>query len=164
MIYSAISQNGELKMQNEYMRENFKKFLKNHDGARIEFVPVLPESPKQRKFFEGAIVPLITFYQDNMDHRNAEDCYKVREWLKHEFNGEMVVVGGKSKLVAKSTKNVLREGFLERVLDWLIENYNPPHEVLLPEKYKYWRDTVFPFGGPDNYIDYLVSVRLLKQI
>ncbi len=162
MKYTALSKNGKLEMQSEYTRENFKKFLLKHDGARIEFVPVLPESSKQRKFFEGAIIPLVTFYQENLDHRNGEDLYKVREWIKQEFNSEMVVVGGKTKVVPKSTKNVLRDGFLQRVVDWLTENYSPPHEALSPEKYRDWRDRVFPFGGPENYIDYLCEVKILK--
>ena len=32
-----------------------------------------------------------------MDHRNTDDCEKVREWLKQEFNGELVVINGKYK-------------------------------------------------------------------
>jgi hypothetical protein len=52
--------------------------------------------------------------------------------------------------------------FVERVIDWINENYDPPSEALDPEKYKHWRDTVFPFGGADTYIDYLVELKLLK--
>lgn len=163
MKYTAIAQNGSLQMQTDFMRENFKKFLKNHEGARIEFVPVLPESGKQRAYFEGAVIPLITFYQEGLDHRNGSDCAQVREWLKQEFNGQMTVVNGKSRIVPKSTKNLLNSGFLERVLDWLTENYRPPQEALLPEKYKDWRDKIFPVAGPDNYIDYLCEMNILKN-
>ena len=59
---------------------------------------------------------------------------------------------------AKSTKGrVALQSFLENVLAWLVENYAPPVEALDPEAFKVWRDTVFPSGGPDNYIDYLVE-------
>lgn len=39
-----------------------------------------------------------------------------------------------------------------------MENYAPPQEVLDPERFKIWPDTVFPFGGPDNYIDFWVRL------
>jgi hypothetical protein len=35
-------------------------------------------------------------------------------------------------------------------------------EALNPEKYKHWKGTVYPFGGPETYIDYLVSLNILK--
>ena len=56
--------------------------------------------------------------------------------------------GGKNHRIAKSTKG--REAlqpFLERVIEWLQENYAPPAEALDPEQFKAWRDTVFPYGG-----------------
>jgi hypothetical protein len=55
----------------------------------------MPESNKQRRYLEGAIISLITFYQEGMDHRNADDRASVREQLKLEFNGAMVFVGVK---------------------------------------------------------------------
>ena len=105
------------------------------------------------------MIPLITFYQEGMDHRSAEDRHRVREWCKEEFNGEMVELGGKVHRIAKTTKGRDQlQPFLERVLAWVMENYEPPPEALNPDGYKTWRDTVFPFGGPDNYIDYLLSI------
>ena len=111
----------------------------------------------------GAIVPLITFYQEGIDHRNNEDRRNVREWLKTEFNGTMVHIGGKMHVVGRSTsgREVLTP-FVERVVDWLTENYAPPAEAMDPKKYKEWRDTIFPFGGPDNYMDYLLEIGILR--
>ena len=79
-------------------------------------------------------------------------------------SAQTVVVGGKAHLVPKSTKG--REAlnaFLERVVAWLMENYEPPQEALNPENYKEWRDTIFPDGGPDNYIDYMVDMGWLRD-
>ena len=87
----------------------------------------------------------------------------MREWLKEEFNGEFVSVGGKAHRVAKSTKGRdALQPFIERVVAWLIENYQPPHEALDPESFKRWQAEVFPSGGPDDYIDYLCGRNLLK--
>jgi hypothetical protein len=148
-----------------YNRAKFAQFLQEHPGIRLKITAELPESGKLRRFYEGAVVPLITFYQEGMDHRDGEDRRKVREWLKQEFNGELVEIGGKVQRIGKTTKGrpVLNQ-FVERVIDWLTENYAPPQEALDPERYKIWRDTIFPSGGPDNYIGYLIELNLLRRV
>ena len=164
MNYSALSKNGELKMESEFMRENFKKFLKKYEGIRIAFMPVLPESKSQRKFFEGAVVSMVTFFQEGLDHRNYQDLELMRERLKIEFNGEFVMLKGKGlERVGKSTSGQLKV-FIDKVIDWLEEQYGINRmEVLNPDVYKKWRDEIFPFGGPDNFIDYLVETKKLKK-
>lgn len=146
-------------------RARFKQFLAEHGPVRLKITPELPESGRLRRYFEGAIVPLIAYYQEGMDHRSSEDRRKVREWLKAEFNGELVEIGGKVQRIAMSTKGrpALNE-FVERVTDWVKDNYDPPAEALDSEKFKHWRDTVFPFGGPETYIDYLTSLNILKPL
>jgi hypothetical protein len=77
----------------------------------------------------------------------------------------MIKIGDRMHIVGKSTKGrAVLKAFVERVIDWLTENYNPPAEALDPEKYKSWRDTIYPDGGPDNYMDYLVAIGILKTI
>ncbi len=146
----------------EYIKAKLKHFIKDNPNMPFELKPLFPESPSQRGYFEGAICPLIAFYQEGMDHRNSKDRDTVREWLKIEFNGEMVNLGGKVHRIAQSTKNRLNQGFLERVTDYVIENYAPPDEALDPKKYKHWKAAIYPNGGPDNYIDYLVALKILK--
>src|SRR5580704_5714879 len=128
-----------------YNRTKFQEFLKEHPGIRLKITAELPESGRLRRYYEGAVVPLVAFYQEGMDHRDGEDRRKIREWLKEEFNGEMVKIGDKLHVVGRTTKGWATLGpFVERVKDWLDENHNPPQEALDPEKYKYWRDTIFP--------------------
>lgn len=143
-------------------RRKLKDYIKQNPNQPFELNPILPESSKQRGFFEGCVCPLITFYQEGMDYRNSGDVKNVREWLKLEFGGMEVVVGGKVHKVARSTKNRLNQGFLEAVMEWLIENYAPPIEALDPKHYKHWHDAIFPNGGPDNYIGYLLATKLIK--
>lgn len=141
----------------------FLAYVKENPRIPWRLTPVLPESNKQRGFLEGAVIPLVAFYDEGMDHRNYADVRRVRDWLKEEFFTEMVVVAGKVHSVPRSTKGrEALQGFLERVLAWLQENYAPPAEALDPERFKEWRDTIFPNGGPDHYIDYLVSLNILK--
>lgn len=163
MKYFAIAKNGRLNM-NEYTRKAFSDFLVENEDMRIEIKPLLPESQKMRGYFEGAVVPFITFFQEGMNHRDYKDIQKVREWLKIEFNGDFLVIMGKTHRIVKSTKNQLKD-FLEKIMDWMGEN-GYPIELLNPEDYKRWRDEVFPTGeitDPDNYIDFLVSIGKLKK-
>lgn len=146
-----------------YTRNKLKEYIEANPNQAFELVPLTPESRKQRGFFEGAICPLVAYYQENLDFRNAENVRKVREWLKIEFNGEFVTLGGKSVKVPQSTKRKLNQGFLERVIGWLEDNYAPPPESLNPESYKYWRDRVFPMGGPTTYIEYLIEKGILRK-
>lgn len=141
----------------------FKRYLAEHAGMVLKIIPMLPESGKQRRFLEGAVIPLVTYYQEGMDHHSADDRQKVREWLKAEFHSELVSVGGTVHAVAQSTRGREALGrFLERVVDWLVENYSPPPEALDPRRYKVWDQTIRPDGGPENYIDYLVGCGALR--
>lgn len=165
MSYIAIIQNGKLTFKNSYEREKFANFVKNHEGKRLFLTPTFKESDNQRGFFEGAVVKLVTYFQEGMDYRNSEDCRNVREWLKIEFNGEFAVINGISHKVGKSTKGKLNEGFIEAIIDWLEENYGIDRtKVLNPKEYKVWKDEVYPYGGPDNYIDYLQELGFLKKL
>lgn len=157
-----FSEDGRLAF-GSYTKMWLQEFMKKNPNMPFELKPLFPESNKQRKFFEGAICPLLAFYQEGMNHRNSKDVRKVREWLKLEFNGEMIEIGGKAHKIACSTQNKLNTGFLERVEGYIQDNYAPPAEALNPKKYKHWRDVVFPCGGADNYIDYLLDMKIMSK-
>ena len=162
-FYAIATKDGGFDVGSDYNRARVKQWLKDHAGTRLKFEAMTPESNKQRRFFEGAVVPLVAFYQEGMSHTNTDDLRKVREWLKIEFNGEFISIKGKSVKVAKSTKGELNRGFLERVQDWMEEN-GYAVEVLNPKEYEHWRDAIFPYSGPDNYIDYLVELKKLPNL
>lgn len=163
MFKGRFSTDGKGFVFSDFFKIKLRKYMRENPGQPFEISPVLAESNKQRGWFEGGLCPLVAFYHEGLDHRDSKDVKKVREWLKMEFNSEIVGLFGKSHRIAKSTKNELNNGFLERVVGYLIENYAPPMEAIDPSKYKHWRDTVFPYGGPDNYIDYLVEINLIKR-
>jgi hypothetical protein len=157
----------DAKMQSLNMGERntaiFLDFVRKNPNVPWRLTPVLPESGKQRRYLEGCILPLITFYQDGLDHKKTDDVRKVRDWMKLEFNSEALVMSDTVHMVAKSTKGRdALQPFLERVVGWLVDNYAPPQEALDPEFFKEWRDTIFPVGGPDNYIDYLKAQGIIS--
>jgi hypothetical protein len=115
----------------------FLDYIKKNPDAPWKLEALITESKKQRGFFEGALVPLVAFYQEGMNHRKAEDLHLVREWLKLEFASEGVVVGGKLQRVAKSSKGRQALALLvERTVAWLEENYQPPVEALDGNSFK----------------------------
>jgi hypothetical protein len=147
-----------------YTKSDLMRFIKENPRMPFELKPLLPESNEQRGFFEGGICSLVAYYQEGMDYRNYKDREKVREWLKIEFNGDLIAIGGKSHRIAKSTKNQLNLGFLERVEDWLVEQYNPPMYFFDTNNYKRWHDELLPLGETktETYIDYLKEINILK--
>ncbi len=145
----------------EHNAAKLRQYAKEHQGQKFTLEAIKPESRKQRGFLEGGLIPLIAYYQEGMNHEDSEDCRKVRDWLKLEFNGELVPINGKVQKVAKSTKGELNR-FTERVVEWVEENYAPPREALDTSKYKIWKATVWPYGGPETWIGYLQSINILK--
>lgn len=155
-------ENGKPGFGNEAQHEKYKHWLKFREGKRIVITDFDYESKDQRGFFEGGVVPLIVFL-DGRDYKDNDECRRTREALKLEFNGELTVLKGKSIKISASTKGQLNNGFLDRVVDWAEEQYAIDRtQVLNPKDYDKWRDTIFPFQGPDTYIDYLLETGRLR--
>src|SRR4051794_2602942 len=106
-------------------KPDYVAFVKANGPVRLRIVEDEPESDAARGRFEGGVVSLITYYQEGMDHRKSADRRKVRDWLKMEFNSEIVSVAGKPQHIAKSSKGkAVFYPYAARVEDWLIENYD----------------------------------------
>ena len=144
-------------------KAEFKAYVLENGPIRLTVTHDRPESAKMRRWYEGGLVRLITHYQEGLDHHDPEHRRKVREWLKAEFNAEIIEVAGKAQRVAKSTAGrAVFEPFVERVQDWFVENYAPPLEAMDPERWKAWNDTVRTIpGSVDNYLDYLIEIGIL---
>lgn len=151
-------------------RKHLRDRLREDPGARWKVSKLTPENMKQRKFYEGGVVPLATYFHDSLDYRDSADCETMREWLKIEFNGQSVESGGILHRVGMSTRGMLGgEGkLIDAIIDWLEEQNGMELRsfVLNPEEYKKWNETIYPFGGPkdpDSWIGYLVSINKLKS-
>lgn len=145
-------------------KAEFKAHIIAHGPVRLQVSTDDRVSQKARGWYEGGLVRLISHYQEGLDHHKDADRRKVREWLKQEFNSEIVSVAGKAQRVAMSTDSrAVFEPFVQRVQDWFVENYNPPLEAMDPEKWKHWDQTVRMLPDtPDNFLDYLIEIGILK--
>lgn len=166
-VFLAQSVDGRLSLGSEYNASRFRDDLKKNSGARYRIERLTPESREMRGFFEGAVVPLCCYYQEGMDHRNNEDIKTMRSILKLEFCGKDVLFDGKIHRVEDTSKGAKKlKKLIEDTIDWL-NDQGGQVEVLNPNEYKKWRDTIFPFASeqePDNYIDFLVTQKILKPV
>jgi hypothetical protein len=140
----------------------FLDFVKKNPNVPWRLAPVLPESGKQRRFYHGAIIPLWAFL-DGKDYKDKQVLADLHEVAKLEFNGELITVGGVVRKVGRSTVGKLNEGFLERVISYLEENYAiDPGQCLNPTEYKKFVNEIYMHGKYDTYIDYLVALGRLS--
>lgn len=149
----------------DYNYRRILRYVRENPNCLLEIGPVLPESTKQRGYFEGGLVSLFVYYNGG-DYKDRDVLADARHDLKMEFWSELRpnYVTGKVEKKVRSTKG--REALnavTERVLEYMIENYSPPAEALDPETYKHWRDVALMDGAPDNYLDYLQTVGVLAK-
>lgn len=152
----------KLDFGSDFNRSRFMDFLSKNIGIRFKIDPFTPESRAQRGWFEGALIPFLTYFQENMDWRDTDDRAKVCHVIKTEFNGVWATVGDKRGKVPKSTKGELNRGLIERIMDWAGEQ-GYPIEVLDPNIYKDWRDRIYPQGGAATFIEYLEEMGKLHR-
>lgn len=160
-MWQFKAQNGGMSFPSDDVKNSLKEDLKKNEGALYEITRLTEESRNQRKFFEGAVIPLWA-YLDKNNYKDSKVCKKYHEYAKEEFNGEVLFMDGKWKKIGKSSKGILNE-FTEKVIAYLEENYAVDRkEVLDPKHYKDFRDRVFMNGQFEDYIDYLVYLKRLK--
>jgi hypothetical protein len=147
----------------DYNRAKFIKYLAEHGPIRLELKPMTPESREQRGFYFGAVLRLWAFL-DGKDYKDPEVIEMLHEIAKVEFNGQMIKVAGKVRKVGKSTKGKLNQGYLDRLIDYLEEQYGIDRtKVLDPEDYKYFRDQIYSTNTQyDDYISYMLALGKLK--
>ncbi len=164
MKITARSLNGKFDL-GAYNEAVLKKHVRENPNSRYEIRSLDPESGAARGYYEGCLVALYCFYQEDLDHRNTKDHERAREIIALAFNSSMVIspISGMPEKIALSTKGrqALQKVSTE-LQEWLIDNYETPMEVLSPDAYLEWRDTIFPYGGPDNYISYCLHKGILK--
>lgn len=145
-------------------RDRVLDHCKHSAGQRFILSDLLPESSKQRKFFEGAVIPLWV-YLDGQDYKSSKLQSQYHEYVKLEFNPEFVKIAGKSHKVGGTTKGKLNgdDGVIDRVIDFLEEQYGIDRtKVLNPKDYKNFKDKIFMNGKFEDYIDYLRQLKKLR--
>lgn len=164
-MFKVRAQGGGLSFSSDFSRDRFRKFLKENEGIILTIKPELPESKNQRAFYHGAVLPLWA-YLDGKDYKDSDVMNQMHEVAKREFNGEIIMINHKPEKVGKSSKGLLNDGYLERIITYLAENYAiDPVVVLNPELYKTFRDTIYPFDTKyEDFIDYMQDLNLLPTV
>lgn len=146
---------------------NRERILKHCDfnvGKRFILSDFLPESAKQRRFYHGAVITLWV-YLDGKDYKDSDILDSYHELAKIEFNAEIVITNGKKVRIGKSSKGKLNDGFVEKVIDNLEENYGIERSKCLdPKLYKDFMEKIYMNGDYDTFIDYLIDLKLVPVI
>ncbi len=149
----------------DFNRRKLVQYIRENPDSLFSLEPVLPESKKQRKYFESALVSMFVFYNGG-DYHDPRVLKEAREDLKKEFCPEMGTnwITGSVEKRAKSTKGrkALNE-MTEKVYEYLVDNYAVPERALDPKTYKNWRDIELTNGAPINYLDYLLALKIIKR-
>lgn len=162
-MITGIFKNGKLSFGDAERTKKAVWFFTKHTGERFWLDLMLPkESRQQRKFYHGAVIKL-WIYLDGKDYKDSELQDKYHEWAKQEFNGESFTISGKTKIIGGSTKGKLNKGYIDRIIDFLEEQYGIDRFMVLdPKQYKYFNDVVYMNGEHEDYIDYLKALGRLK--
>lgn len=147
-------------------RDRILKHCTHNVGKRFILADLLPESRKQRKFFEGAVITL-WIYLDGNDYKNTDLQRQYHEYAKLEFNPEVVIISGQQRKVGGSSKGKLggNDGVVNKVIDFLEEQYGIDRtKCLSPKDYKHFKDKIFMNGNYDTYIDYMIDLKKVPII
>lgn len=171
---SEMGQDGKPRLNFGEGRDKVADDLRKNPGARYKLERDTPESRKQRGFFEGGLVPLAVYFQEaldtngilrHVDYHVKEDCDLMRDLLKIEAGVcDAVKIKNKIRVIPKSSKGRknLRQ-VLDFTVDWLRDECGCPEYALDTKNWKHYRDAIRPDKGmPDNYIDYLRLINILK--
>lgn len=134
-----------------------------NEGTVFDSTQRIPDSKKQRGFYHGAVIPLWAYLdgKDYTDHRVLNDLHEV---AKMESNGIVIVVNGEPRKIGRTTSGKLRDGYIDRVIAYLEQNYGIDRMACLnPEDYKRFMAEVYSFGKYETYIDYMIDVGTLPK-
>lgn len=142
----------------------FLEYAKKHAGRQVVIKTILPESENMRDFYHGAVL-IMWAYLDGKDYHDPAVMEDYHELGKLEFNAKVIETKTGQKKVGQSTRGVLNDGYLEKLIDYLEENYGiKRQDALNPEHYKDFRDRIYMNGQYEDYIEYLQDLKLVPII
>ena len=98
-------------------------------------------------------------------YKDSKVIETYHEIAKIEFNGEIIKTKGRTVRIGKSSKGQLNKGYLERVIDNLVDNYGVDQGLALnPKLYQHFKDVIYSDGKYDTFIDYMKDLNYLPVI
>lgn len=144
-LFDATIKEGGLDFGSEYNRIRFNQYLKDNPGKRVKIEKYEnPVSDEMRGYMFGAVIPFLRqISPDTWTGMTDEQIYEI---LKKNFNyfeaynplTKRTERFGQS-VMNTSCKNKKAMEFIQRIGDWVEENYN--QTLPDPEEYKRFRDS-----------------------
>lgn len=119
----------------EYNSARLKEWMKKY--KYFEIVPLIGDSPKGRRYLEGAVIPEYIYFQYGIDPRDQQRDEARRYLFKRDFNYEIIKdrEGNPAKVPMSSVGKV--KELLNEWTEWATEN---GCRIPNPELYKLYRD------------------------
>lgn len=150
---------------NEYNTRVIKDAVRENEGPiRAHICFNLPESPKLRRYFHGALIR-VWVYLDGGDWKDKKTCDRYFDIFMLENFPEVQKINGKIYTFGKSSKGAkMLNTCTEKLTDMLCEHYGLRHDspVFVTENFKKWRDELRSFSNED-YIEYLVRMKIIDK-
>ena len=144
-LFRATIKNGELDFGSDYNFDRYRKYLRDNDGKKITINNYSnPVSDEMRGYMFGALIPFLR--QIDAQTWGGLDSEQIHEVLKKNFNyfeaynplTKRLERYGQS-VMNVSMKNLKAIEFIERIANWVMENYG--QTLPDPEDYKRFRDS-----------------------
>lgn len=149
----------------EYHSKLIKQSVTDSGGPiRATIVPHIIESPKQRRYLHGCLLPLWA-YMDGNDYIDSETLERYFEDFKLEHFPETLKIHGKVKLFGKSSRGAKAlNKVVEKLTDMLVEEYGLSYTspVLITDNYKQWRDELASFST-ESFIEYAERMKWIDK-
>lgn len=144
-LFAPIIKNGEMDFGSEYNEAKFRQFLADNNGKKLKISKFEnPVSDEMRGYVFGAMIPFLRQVDPTAWGIMSDD--QIYEVLKKNFNYfEAFNPLTKRKerygqsVLNMSCKNVKAMEFVQRVANWVLENYG--QDLPNPEEYKKFRDS-----------------------
>lgn len=144
-LFVATIEKGGLNFGGDYNRIRFNQYLKDNEGKKLKIQKFEnPVSDEMRGYMFGAVIPFLR----TIDHGAWENLTddQVYEVLKKNFNyfeAYNPLTKRKERygqsVMNTSCKNVKAMEFIERIGEWVLENYG--QTMPDPEEWKRFRDS-----------------------
>ena len=153
----------KLEIINLKLYEKTVRSFKEGSMVDIDIRRKKKESKAQRGYYFGGVLSIWAYLND-MDWKDKGTIDDLHEIAKQQWNGKLIVEGGKTHKIGQTTRQGAIGGVIEGVIQHLEDEYGiKRQECLDPAQYEYWNDAIRSTGEYDWYISYLAAIGKLPK-
>ncbi len=144
VLFAPRIKKGGFDFGSDYNAARFREYMRLNEGKQVKIEAYAnPVSDEMRGYMFGAVLPFLRqISPDAWAGMNDDQIYEVLKKNFNYFEAYNPLTKRKERfgqsVMNTSCKNVKAMEFIERIGDWVMENYG--QSLPDPEEYKQWRD------------------------